>query len=90
MFHFGYGGSFLEEFNRVPQSPNTAVSIYRNSALFAKGGKFIPRSRHSILPYSDLHTVAIRVSVLLRQGGGGDHFGDFVATCVGFRIVFAV
>ncbi|XP_052225125.1 uncharacterized protein LOC127840749 [Dreissena polymorpha] len=41
MFHFGYGGSFLEEFNRVPQSPNTAVSIYRNSALFAKGGEIL-------------------------------------------------
>jgi len=40
MFHFGYSGSFLEEYNKVPQSPNTAVSIYKQSAIFDKGGKY--------------------------------------------------
>ena len=39
MFHFGYNGDFLEEYNQAPQAPNTAVSIYQKSALFSKGGK---------------------------------------------------
>ncbi|WAR20820.1 hypothetical protein MAR_014794 [Mya arenaria] len=41
LFHFPYAGSFLEVANRAPQSPNTAVSIYRKSALFAKGGEIV-------------------------------------------------
>ena len=39
LFHFGYNGDFLEEYNKVPQAANAAVSIYKNSALFSKGGK---------------------------------------------------
>ena len=40
MFHFGYNGDFLEEYNKAPQAANTAVSIYQKSALFSKGGTF--------------------------------------------------
>ncbi|XP_053406689.1 uncharacterized protein LOC123547647 [Mercenaria mercenaria] len=41
MFHFGYSGNFLEEYNKAPQAPNTAVSIYKKSALFSKGGRIV-------------------------------------------------
>lgn len=53
MFHFAYSGNFLEEYNKAPQSPNTEVSIYKKSALFNEGGKFIQHkviipSRHKL------------------------------------------
>lgn len=41
MFHFGYSGNFLEEYNKTPQAPNQAVSIYKKSALFSKGGQIV-------------------------------------------------
>ncbi|KAL4231607.1 hypothetical protein ACF0H5_009187 [Mactra antiquata] len=41
MFHFGYSGNFLEEYNKAPQVPNTEVSIYKKSALFNEGGQIL-------------------------------------------------
>ncbi|KAK3587502.1 hypothetical protein CHS0354_003645 [Potamilus streckersoni] len=39
MFSFSFEKSFLEDYNRVPQDPNTHVAIYQKSARFTKGGR---------------------------------------------------
>ncbi|KAL5017568.1 hypothetical protein ScPMuIL_007157 [Solemya velum] len=41
LYHFRYNGNFFEKYNRAPQIPNYAVSIFNKAAFFAPGGKIL-------------------------------------------------